>query len=388
MTPFRPLEGVRVLDLSRLYPGALATLKLADLGAEVVKVEEPGRGDYLRTIPPVVGGRGILHLLCDRGKRSIALDVREPEDRARFRELLDSADAVVEASRAGALAAKGVDFAALRESHPRLVLCSLTGFGQTGPLANVPSHGMNMDALAGTMFLEDHEGRPAIAGKGFSLGVELGAVNAALGIVSAVHHARGSGEGTWIDVSCWDAAVDATRMPIATQLAAPEQRRDGKPPLYDVYTASDGQLVLFCAIERKFWARFCEDVGRPDLAERWSGADVDFGAGELREELERIFGERPAAHWDERFRELGIPGSAILTLSQVIEHPHFEAREMLQGREDEPLFRVANPIRYHDRDERAGESAAPAPDLGADTEQVLERWRLDSDHADREEHQR
>lgn len=384
MAPFRPLEGVRVLDLSRLYPGALATLKLADLGAEVVKVEDPGRGDYLRTIPPVVDGRGILHLLCDRGKRSVALDVREPEDRERFEELLGAAHVLVEASRPGALAAMGVELGSLRESHPHLVLCSLTGFGQTGPLADVPSHGMNMDALAGTMFLEDHEGRPAIASKGFSLGVELGAVNAALGIAAAVHGARETGEGTWIDVSCWDAAVDATRMPMATHLAAPEQRREGKPPLYDVYGASDGQLVLFCAIERKFWVRFCEDVGRPDLAERWSGVDVDFGGGDLRKELEEVFAREPAAHWDDRFRALGIPGSAILTLSQVIEHPHFEERGMVERHTGEPLFRVANPIRYHDRGERAGEGAAPAPDLGADTDEVMERWRALSGPSRRE----
>jgi crotonobetainyl-CoA:carnitine CoA-transferase CaiB-like acyl-CoA transferase len=372
---FRPLAGIRVLDLCRLYPGALATAKLADLGAEVVKVEEPTRGDYLRTIPPVVEGRGILHLLCDRGKASVALDVRDPADRSRFERLLDAADVVVEASRPGALAEMGVDFGELRRARPHLVLCSLTGFGQDGPLAQVPSHGMNMDALAGVTFLEDCDGRPALATRGFSLGVELGAVNAALAMAAAVHHARATGEGVWIDVSCWDAAVDATRMPIATLLEAPEQRRtSGRPPLYDVYAGSDGGLVLFCAIERKFWLRFCEEVGRSDLAEAWSGVDVDFGAADLRGELEAVFATEPAAWWSERFQEWGIPGSAILDLEGVVTHPHFAARGMIERDPGQPLLRVANPIRWHDRDERAGSGLPPAPELGADTEAVLDRW--------------
>src|SRR5262249_15271238 len=150
----------------------------------------------------------------------------------------------------------GVDFAEVRRTYPHIVCCSLTGFGQTGPLAGTPSHGMNMDALAGVLFLEEYQGRPAIQTKGFSVGVELGALHAALAIVAATNRARDTGEGAWIDLSCWDTAVDATRQTIGTLLAAPEQRREGKPPLYDIYVASDGGLVLFCAIEQKFWERF------------------------------------------------------------------------------------------------------------------------------------
>lgn len=372
---FEPLAGVRVLDLSRLYPGGLATAKLVALGADVVKVEEPGRGDYMRTIPPVVEGRGVLHWLCDRGKGSVELDVKTDEGRRRLDELLAVADVVVEAHRPGGLEAMGVDFADVRRAHPRLVLCSLTGFGQTGPLAGEPSHGMNMDSLAGVLFLEEFEGRAAIQTKGFSLGVELGAVNAALAIVAAVHHAQRTGEGTWIDLSCWDAAVDASRLPIASHLEAPEQKRVGKPPIYDLYEGSDGRIVLFCAIERKFWDRFCTEVGRPDLQARWSGTDVDFGTGDLRRDLEAVFAEHPAEHWAACFHEWGIPGSAVLSLPEVLDSPHAVARQVVAKDDGAPLVHVANPIRWHDRDERAGDGLAPAPALGADDiDDVLARW--------------
>lgn len=369
----RPLEGVRVLDLSRLYPGALTTMKLADLGAEVVKVEKPGKGDYIRNIPPMLGDESVLHLVCDRGKKSIELDLRDDAGQETFQRLAAAADAVIETSRPGGALRIGLDFRALRASHPHLVLCSLTGFGQTGPLAPLASHGMNMDVLAGAAQLEDLDGRPALTNQGFSVGVELGAANAALAIVSCIFEARAVGEGAWVDISCWDAAVEASRLPLGNLLAGGTRKRMG--PLYDVYECRDGELVLFCAIERKFWEAFCREVDREDLMSVWSGTDVDFGDASLRSELEGIFATRTADHWFERFREWDLPGSRIMTdLHQVIALDHFRDREMGSFDPETGVPKVSSPIRWMDGGARAGDDAGRAPDLGDHTDEVLHAW--------------
>ena len=372
---YRPLEGIRVLDISRLYPGALETAKLADLGADVVKVEEPGRGDYLRTIPPLVGGEGVIHLLCNRGKRSVALDLKTSEGRDTFHRLAGSTDVVVESARPGRWKELGIDFGALRRERPALVVCSVSGFGQTGPLAPLASHGMNMDALAGTLMLAEWEGRRRFVTTGFSLGVEMGAVNAALGVAAAVFRAKATGEGVWIDASCWDGAVEIQRLPIGGHLGAGEQLGVREPrPLYDVYETSDDKLILFCAIEKKFWESFCRGVDREDLLARWSGTDVDFGGDRaLREELEGIFVLRTADAWQKHFLDWDIPGSLVLELGDVLRHPHLDVRGLVQRSDGEAPF-VANPLRWHDEEGRPGDGASPAPGLGQHTDEVMQQW--------------
>ena len=371
--PYRPLAGVRVLDISRLYPGALTTKKLADMGADVVKVEEPGRGDYIRTIPPLVGGKGVLHVLLDPGKRSVALDFKRHDDLATFLRIAAVADVLVEGARPGRYTELGIDLADLRRRHPKLVVCSVSGFGQTGPYAPLASHGMNMDALSGSLILADWEGRKRFVSLGFSIGVELGACNAAFAIAAAVHHAKTGGEGVWIDASCWDGALETQRMPIGSYVGAGVPLGVKPPrPLYDLYEASDGKLVLFCAIERKFWTSFCNGVGRQDLVGRWDGADVDFGDDvSLRGELEAIFRERPAADWEKLFLDWDIPGSVVLPIGDVLDHPHTVARDLIR-RDGRRM--VASPLRWHDRDERPGDGDDRLPGLGEHTDEVLHEW--------------
>ncbi|MEX2558195.1 MAG: CoA transferase [Actinomycetota bacterium] len=373
---YAPLAGIRILDISRLYPGALTTVKLADLGADVVKVEEPNRGDYLRTIPPLIGGEGVIHLLCNRGKRSVALDLKMPEALKTFHALARTADVIVESARPGRWLQLGLDFAALRRENPVLVVCSVSGFGQIGPLAPLASHGMNMDALAGTLVLGEWEARKRFITYGFSLGVEMGAVNAALGITAAVFRARATGEGAWVDASCWDAAFEIQRLSVAAHLGAGESLERREPrPLYDLYETSDGKLILFCAIERKFWERFSTGVGREDLLDRWSGTDVDFGADRsLRPELEDIFLSQTADAWQKHFLDWDIPGSRVLELADVLDNPHLVARGLVRsGAQGEAPF-VANPLRWHDRGERPGDDSRAAPALGAHTQEVLDEW--------------
>lgn len=380
--PYLPLSGVRVLDLGRLIPPALATQRLAALGADVVKVEAPGRGDYIDRVPPIVAGRSCVHMTHNAGKRSIHLDLKEPADRDVFFDLVGVADVVVENARPGAWQADGVDFAALRTEHPSLVVCSLTGFGQTGPWAGVPSHGLTMDALADAVNVEFVDGQPRIGWVYTSWASELGAHHAVAAICAALFAVRGGGEGAWIDVSCWDAAIESHRTEIAADTAtgvpfSNHNQRFGA--IYEIYQAKDGKLVMLAALEPKFWKRFCRMVGREDLLALGGSDEIDYGGqnSTLQVELAAIFATEPSDLWSKRFLEWGVPGARVLDISEAIRSDHFHAREIVEGGESGTSPVVTTPIRWHDHDERAGAGLRPPPDHGANTAEVVDEWLAD-----------
>ncbi|MBX3509711.1 MAG: CoA transferase [Hyphomonadaceae bacterium] len=376
---YLPLEGFKILDLARMIPGDLATRRLADLGADVVKVEEPGAGDYIRLIPPILNGAPLMHWALNRNKQSIAIDWRTPEGLTLVRELAEVADAIVEVSIPGRYQAAGLDFAAMRRKRPELVICSITGFGQTGPYAPLPSHGMSMDAQAGAVVVGEKDGRPVLDySLGSSLGSELGAANAALAIVAALLSARTTGKGAWIDASCWDAAVEMQRFALTrAALGEPERREDPHDWVtYAPYRCRDGHLIMFCAQEQKFWRRFCEGVQRPDLITRWDGkgAAVDNRPGDetLRAELTAIFASEDAQTWLERFIAWQIPGSRIMTPATLLESDAIRARGLVEN--TAPLPNVLDPIRWVDSDARPGAGAAPAPQVDQHRAEVMSRW--------------
>ena len=375
---YLPLEGVRVLDLGILIPPALAGSKLVALGADVVKVEQPGPGDRVRAVPPLADdGRSSQHMGYNWGKRSIALDVRDDADRALLFRLADAADVILENQLAGAWKRLGVDFAEMRVRRPELIVCSLTGFGQTGPLADLPSHGLNMDALADSLIVDWRDGEPHLGWTFTSWGNELGAVNAAMAICAALANVRAGGEGAWIDLSCWDALVEAHRTDIivTTKTGVTQNAHERVlGPLYDTYLSSDGKAVLLGALERKFWVNFCTGIGRPDLMSAHSGADIDMGGSKsLREELRPIFASATATEWDRRFLEWDCPGCTVLQTPDVMSHPHFTARELLEGEPGSwPLMRSA--VRWHHTDERAGSWLDAPPELDEHRDEILKEW--------------
>jgi alpha-methylacyl-CoA racemase len=278
---YQPLAGIKVLDLGILIPAALTSGKLAALGADVVNVEQPPHGDRVRVVPPLGDdGESPQHMGQNWGKRSIGLDVRDPEGRAVILALARQADVIVENQLAGFWAEQGIDFAALRTERSALVVCSVTGFGQTGPWASLPSRGLNMDALADTLNIEWEDGQPHRGWTFTSWGNELGTAFAAMAILAALVAVRTTGEGAWIDLSCWDALVESHRTEIAltrrtkrpVSMHAPQRQA-----LYDTYLSSDGVPVLLGTLEPKFWARFCENIGRADLVARHGGATLAFG---------------------------------------------------------------------------------------------------------------
>jgi crotonobetainyl-CoA:carnitine CoA-transferase CaiB-like acyl-CoA transferase len=377
--PGQSLAGIRVLEVSRLVPGALVGWWLAALGAEVVKVEEPNKGDYMREIPPFLGGRGLMHQVLDRGKKSVALDLRDDTDRSRLLSILPSADVVIDGNRPSSLAHGGLDYRSIRTQHPGLIICSVTGYGQNGPLAALASHGFSIDTLAGVSpIIENPDGSRTLGWESSStIGIETGTLSAVIAVMAALITARTSGKGAWIDVSLWDAAVQSNRFAMTWALAgeSPLRMHEGGP-LYGAYVCGDGRSIWFAALEAKFWRRFCAAVDRPEWAERWSGEGaIGFGTDDLRRELEALFRTRTATQWIDLFQTADIPGNPILSAHDVAEHPHFAARDLV-----DPATRAtavptigAAPV-WLDGGRRLGHGMSAAPEVGADTEQIIADW--------------
>ena len=380
--PYLPLGGVKVLDLTRLIVGDLATRQLADLGAEVVKVEDPVTGDYQRVIPPFVDGVAVWHELLNRNKKSVALDILNEHDRDVILELVDKADVVVEVSRPGGLLRTGVDLAECRRRRPSLVVCSISGFGQIGEWAMLPAHGLNMDGLAGMTETYEEDGQTRFIQIAYtSFGNELGALNAALAVIAALVGARATGEGVWIDISCWDCLIDVNRTAIAYLAATGRDVQVDQKTLWgskhSLYKAKDGKLVFIAVIERKFWERFCAAIERPDLVDQWeSDSSVDYGSSALRDELEPVMASKTSREWLDFFLEWGLPGSPMLELEDILKAEHFASRGLLEWTLDGlGVPNVPSPIRWLDRaGARPGAHPRRAPSVGAHTEEVISSW--------------
>ena len=382
------LNGVRVIESSLLGPGELTSF-LADLGADVIKVEPP-QGDYIRRMTwPIIEGNSLMHLHIHRGKRSITLDLRQPEAVAVYLDLVRGADAVVEAMRPGALAKRGLGYEQLREVNPRIVFCSLSGYGATGPYRDLPAHGIAFDTWAGLVpaayddegfcYLPEHP----------SMGIHAGPLLGALAVLAGITRARETGAGSEMELAQSDAAayMDWYRIETWRAYERPESEVTGNASddyerrapgtagmregvRYQMYESSDGH-ILFMASERAFWKNFCEAVGRMDLFERWPGADYADHARnnrEMQRELRDIFRTRTSKEWIAFGSEVNTPIAPVNTSKTIADDPQFRDRfpwiPMTRlGADEMPL-----PVKV------AGEAPAEptrAPTAGEHTDEVL-----------------
>jgi crotonobetainyl-CoA:carnitine CoA-transferase CaiB-like acyl-CoA transferase len=346
MTTTAPLAGVRIIEASMLGPAAITT-SLVDLGAEVIKVEPPA-GDYGREMTwPIVEGTSLLFLHANRGKRSIAIDLRTPEGVEVFRELARTADAVVEAMRPGALARRGLGFEDLKAVNPKIVFMTISGYGMTGPYKDLPSHGIAYDTWAGIV-------PPAYDEEGFcyipehlSVGINAAPVMGALGILAGIIQARATGEGCQMEIAQADAAaaMDWLRSETYKAYERPESEVTGNKAdgyerrapgtggmkegvRYQMYDSADGH-ILFMASEQSFWKTFCENIGRPDLFERYPGskyADHARGNRELQAELRDIFLTKTSEEWMAWAAENDALLAPVNTPRTLADDPHFRAR--------------------------------------------------------------
>ena len=335
----RPLADVRVLDLSRYLPGPLVSRLLADLGADVVKVEEPTLGDPSRQAPPQLDGRSSLAAILLAGHRSLALDLKKEPARQVLLELLADVDVLVESFRPGVLAGWGLAPEKLQARFPALVLCSVTGWGQDGPLARRSGHDLTYQALAGTL-----APRPEVVPASQTADI-LGAWSAVSAILAALYRRQRTGRGCWIDQSLADAAGHAAITNWAAEADGPKALGKKLPltgalPCYDLYSTKDGGYLAVAALEPKFWRRFCRALGRLDLvARQFSTEDA------TRNEVARVVKERSRDEWAEFLTELDVPVEPVLSASEALEHPQVKSRGMFFEAED-GLRRLAFPARF------------------------------------------
>jgi crotonobetainyl-CoA:carnitine CoA-transferase CaiB-like acyl-CoA transferase len=371
-----------------LGPAAITT-PLIDLGAEVIKVEPP-QGDYGREMTwPIVEGTSLLFLHVNRGKRSVVLDLRKPEAVEVYLDMVKGADAVIEAMRPGGLARRGLGYERLKEVNPRIVFCTISGYGMTGPYKDMPSHGIVYDTWAGVV-------KPAVDEDGFaylpehaSIGIHAGPLYGALGVLSGIIRARATGEGCQLEIAQSDAAaaMDWLRSETWKAYERPEsevygnktdnyeRRAPGTAGMeegvrYQVYRTKDG-MVLFMASEQAFWKNFCEGVGRPDLFERWPGAkyaDHARGNKELRAELQGIFETRTSEEWLAFGNQANTPIGPVNTPQSLLDDPQFQARFDWLPASEVGADQLPSPLKYL---EEELPRPAKAPEVGQHNEQVL-----------------
>lgn len=377
----RMLEGVRVLDLSRVLAGPWAGQMLADYGADVIKVERPGSGDDTRAWGPPWWGEGeqrvAAYFLCaNRGKRSLAIDIASPEGIARVRELAQQADILIENYKVGQLARYGLDAASLQAINPGLIYCSITGYGQSGPLSHKAGYDFAVQAEGGLMSITGERG-----GEPQKVGVAvtdlMTGVYAVTAILAALHERAHTGKGRVIDASLYDVQVAMLANQASNQLIGrtqPTRMGNAHPNIvpYQVFPTRDGHMVLAVGNDGQF-ARFCEAAGQPQVA-----ADPRYASNPARvahraELVPLITGWtllRTTAEWSGLLDRAAVPCSPILDIAQVMEHPHVRARGMvLDGADGAAPPTIANPMLFDGQ-----RPVAPLAPPALDGDRLDGRW--------------
>jgi crotonobetainyl-CoA:carnitine CoA-transferase CaiB-like acyl-CoA transferase len=369
--------GVRMLDLSRLLPGPYCSLLFADLGADVIKVEEPGRGDYARHTRPYWGASdvGAYFLLLNRNKRSVSIDLKTEAGKGIFRRLAATADVVLESFRPGVMDRLGLGWETLRRENSRLVYCAISGYGQDGPYRNLVGHDVNYMGYAGALSVTGpREGPPLTPGVQVA-DLGGGALMAAFAIAAALHHRREAGAGQFVDVSMTDGVVSWLIPHLAAFFATgrvPERARErlnGGWPCYGVYETADGGHVTLGALEPQFWANFCRLVGREDLRplQHAEGAARD----EVEATLRQLFRTRSRTEWTELLHQADVCAGPVLALDEVVQDPQLRQRGLFAAVEHPKLGRVPQIAFPVQMSATPGRVETPPPELGEHTEEVL-----------------
>lgn len=384
-----PLADVRVLDLSRILAGPLAGQYLADLGAQVIKIERPGKGDDTRgwgppyAVAPTSDDPGLsaYYMCANRGKRSLAVDMTQPEGARLLRELAAKADVIIENFKVGGLEKYGLDYESVRAENPSVIYCSITGFGQTGPYARRAGYDFLVQAMGGFMSVTGvPDGEPGAGPMkaGVAISDQMTGMNALAGILAALYRRTKTGEGEHIDVALLDCTIAALVNQASSYLAtgnAPVRLGNAHPTVvpYQAFATLDGFIALAVGNDGQF-ARFCEVAGEPSLAEDerfQTNAARIVNRAILIPQVARIMAGRTSADWIAALEAASVPCGPINTIDQVFADPQVQHRAMRQTRQHPvhgDLSVVANPIRYASHD-TTNQSAPPA--LGENTKQVL-----------------
>lgn len=378
-----PLSTLKVLDFSTLLPGPFGTLLLADMGAEILRVESADRVDLIRDMLPMSGNVSASHAYLNRNKRSIALDLKKIESQNLVRQLITDYDIVVEQFRPGVMDRLNLGYEALKEINPGLIYVSITGYGQTGPYRNRAGHDLNYLALSG---LSSYSGRkntgPAPIGAQIA-DLAGGSLHAVTALLAAVIHRHHTGEGQHIDISMADCIFTLNGV-IGAGFLADRNVPDFESNIlnggsfYDYYLTSDGRWLAVASMEPKFLRVLCDTLGRPELLTLANSATVaDQHA--FKATLRALFSARSQHHWQELFAEVDACVEPVLNLAEATEHPHFKARGMIQavpGEGEETHQQFACPIKFSASEtllKHTGKS------VGADSLEVLQQLGYEAD---------
>ena len=352
-----PLAGIRVLDLTRLLPGPVATMHLADMGAEVIKIEDPGAGDYARVMGPVRKEVSQFFIAVNRGKQFIRLDLKDAVQREQLLTMVADADVLVESFRPGVMDKLGLGWPVLKQRNPKLVMCAISGYGQDGPYAQLAGHDINYIGYAG--MLEQSvgaDGTPVLPN--LQVGDLLGGAQSALqGILAALVAVKMGGAGRYIDISMTDAVLAHNVMPLVAvnngRAATPGlDLLTGGVPCYNVYRTSDGRHMAVGALELKFWQACCDVLQRPDLKTRHWQLGQRIGGEDalaLKAELDAIFATRTLNEWTDIFAASDCCVTPVLRTAEALEHPLFQARAMVGQRQhptEGPHWAISQAVKF------------------------------------------
>ena len=373
-----PLQGIRVLDLTRVLAGPAASLALADLGAEIIKIEPPGSGDETRTFPPFREGESHYYIAINRGKKSIVVDLKSEEGVQLVKDLAAKCDVLIENYRPGVMDRLGLGYEVLSAINPRLIYCAISGFGMTGPLKDRPSFDIVLQALSGALSVNGEPDAPLPSKLGIPLGDLVGGINGPMGILAALHERNTTGKGRLIDISLLDGMVGL--LGYLAQLAFfngedPKPQGSQHPNLvpYGQFPARDGSIIIAC-LTNSFWARICTALGLEQYID-----DPHFNMIEKRRDRREEVNAMLSAVTESKtveelvaiFTEHQVPHAPILGITEALAQPQIVARDMVVETEHPTLGKIPiinRPIKYPGT-HQAPPSAPPV--LGQHTDEIL-----------------
>ena len=385
-----PLAGIKVVDFSRLLPGPWATQSLADMGAEVVKIEQPGVGDYGRFNPPNYRQLGVYFNSVNRNKKSVSLDLTQTRAREAACRLIAQADVLVESFRPGVTQKLGIDYPSVRETNEGLIYCSITGFGQSGEMAGLPAHDMAIQALSGVMG-NQFESSAVPSMPCFQAADYAPSAYALSGILGALFQRTRTGAGCHLDIAMFDAMFVWSNIALSGAIARlsgspgkPELEAWGNNPRYNTYATKDGKAVGVCLLETRTWQLFCERINRPDLfssAETHGDRHTDHGDREAlyREAIGELCASRERDELCEEMMAAGIPICPVYTPDEAVRSKLVRERGLLEEVEHPTEGRIPQPVNPLSHAGLADSQRSPAPSLGEHTDEVLESLGYDKE---------
>ncbi|MBZ5553914.1 MAG: CoA transferase [Acidobacteriia bacterium] len=371
------LNDLTILDLSRHLPGPYATMVLADWGAQVIKIEEPALGDPVRLSPPFVDGTSALFLQLNRNKKGLTLNLKSSPAKEVFLKLARKADVLVESFRPGVTARLGIDYDSLKQINPRLIYCSISGYGQDGPYRNRAGHDINYIARAGLLGLNTDAGGTPVIPPVQIADLASGAMLCLAGVLIALFARQKSGEGKHVDVSMLDGVLALLPVAFSRSMAGDSLERGekteltGSVPFYNVYRTADGRFLALGAIEPKFWENFCRAIGRRELTSK------QFAAGDEREQVTRqvagTLASRTQAEWVAAFEGLDVCCEPVESLDEVLSDPQIQQRGMVHAAahpSGEMIKQLGSALKFSGNEVPVYH---PAPKLGEHTDEILAR---------------